>query len=386
MREYGEFSGFKQYYFQGSLITFRDMALFPVFGRNPTGVRLERILGSPNYRDGAFQNPEPTTIGLEGAPFFKVLWDVMRKPANSRPGRPMPSVRTDLKALPDDRISIVWFGHSSYLLKIFRTTILVDPVFSRHAAPFAGFAKAFAGTDVYDTDKLPDTIDILLLTHDHFDHLDYRTVLRLRDRVGHIVTSLGVGSHLESWGFDMGKVTELDWWGEWKGDRSDAGDVGGVGTALGAGELSLMATPARHFSGRSLKRNQTLWSGFVLKAGGHHFFLGGDSGYGEHFKEIGRRCGPFDIVLLECGQYGKYWPKIHMFPPQVVQAARDLGGKKLMPVHWGKFSLALHPWNESVKQVVAEAGKVGQHITVPMIGQPVVLGHFYPNSDWWDFE
>jgi len=357
------------------------MALFPVFGKNPTGARLGHILQSPNYRDGVFQNPEPTTIGLEGAPFFKVLWDVMRKPANTRPGRPMPSVQTDLKALPDDRISLVWFGHSSYLLKIYKTTILVDPVFSRHAAPFAGFAKAFDGTGVYDTDKLPDAIDILLLTHDHFDHLDYRTVLRLKDRVGHIVTSLGVGSHLESWGFDMGKVTELDWWGVWTG-----GNGGGSGEAPGGSEFSMMATPARHFSGRSLKRNRTLWSSFVLNAGGHRFFLGGDSGYGEHFKEIGRRCGPFDLVILECGQYGKYWPKIHMFPPQVVQAARDLGGKKLMPVHWGKFSLALHPWNESVKQVVVEAGKVGQHITVPMIGQPVVLGHFYPNSDWWDFE
>jgi len=369
MREYGEFSGIKQYYFQGSLITFSSMALFSVFGRNPTGARLERVLASPNYRDGVFQNLEPTTIGVEGAPVYKVLWDVMRKPANTRPGRAMPSVQTDLKALPDDRVSIVWFGHSSYLLKVYKRTILVDPVFSGHAAPFPGFAKAFAGTGVYDTDKLPDEIDILLLTHDHFDHLDYRTVLRLKDRVGHIVTSLGVGSHLESWGFDMGKVTELDWWEEWRG-----------------ADLFMMATPARHFSGRSLKRNQTLWSGFVLKMGGHDFFLGGDSGYGEHFKEIGRRCGPFDLAILECGQYGKYWPKIHMFPEQVVQAARDLGAKKLMPVHWGKFSLALHPWNEPVKRVVMEAGRVGQHITVPMIGQPVVLGHFYQNSDWWDLE
>ena len=369
------------------------MALLPVFGRNPTGVRLERVLASPDYRDGVFQNLEPTTIGVEGAPIYKVLWDVMRKPANTRPARPVPSVQTDLRALPDDRVSIVWFGHSSYLLKVYTKTILVDPVFSDHAAPFAGFAKAFAGTGVYDVDALPDAIDVLLLTHDHFDHLDYRTVLKLKDRVGQIVTSLGVGSHLEFWGFDMGKVTELDWWEVWTGGVSPEGGVpgdaadGGGGAANGGGpDFSLMATPARHFSGRSLKRNQTLWSSFVLRMGGHDFFLGGDSGYGEHFKEIGRKCGPFDIALLECGQYGKYWPKIHMFPEEVVQAARDLGAKKLMPVHWGKFSLALHPWNEPIKRVVAEAAKMQQHITTPMIGQPVVLGHFYPNSDWWDFE
>lgn len=345
------------------------MALFPIFGKAPTGERLQRIQKSPNYRNDSFQNLVPTEMSLKDVSMFKVLREFFSKPANTVPSRPIPSVDTDLRALPDGQVSIVWFGHSSYLLKIDKIHILVDPVFSRNASPFRWFAKAFPGTDGYDVDKLPDNIDIVLLTHDHYDHLDYKTILKLRSRVGHFYTSLGVGSHLEYWGISREKITELDWW--------EGCDVPG-GT--------LTATPARHFSGRNFKRNKTLWSSFVLKAAGHTFFLGGDSGYGDHFSEIGNRCGPFDMAILECGQYGKYWPHIHMFPEQTVQAAKDLKAKKLLPVHWAKFTLALHPWNEPIRLMTAAAVKAGQHFTTPLIGQPVVLGHHYPSSDWWDFE
>jgi L-ascorbate metabolism protein UlaG (beta-lactamase superfamily) len=352
------------------------MALFPQFGKAPTGERQQRIEQSPNYRDGSFQNLVPTEMSLKDVSVLKVLWEFVRKPRNTTPSRPVPSVHTDLRALPEDHVSIVWFGHSSYLIKIGKVYVLVDPVFSGNAAPFRMFAKAFPGTDSYDVDKLPDTIDILLLTHDHYDHLDYKTILKLKSRVKHFYTSLGVGSHLEAWGIEGGRITELDWWEE-----------AGIGVDGFVGEWGrFTAAPARHFSGRSTKRNKTLWSSFVLKTGGHSFFLGGDSGYGEHFKEIGERFGPFDIAILECGQYGKYWPHIHMFPEQVVQAAQELKAKKLLPVHWAKFSLALHPWNEPIKLMTAAAVKVGQHFTTPLIGQPVVLNHHYPGSDWWDFE
>jgi len=369
------------------------MALFPAFGKAPTGERLQRILQSPNYREGSFQNLVPTEMSLKDVSIFKVLREFMRKPANTVPPKPIPFVRTDLRALPDDGVSIVWFGHSSYLLKIDGVHILVDPVFSRNASPFRWFAKAFPGTDSYGADNMPDKIDILLLTHDHYDHLDYKTVRRLKDRVGHFYTSLGVGSHLESWGIPGERITELDWWescavtpaGGAVAPLGAGGSRGGVMAPVdGAAWARLTATPARHFSGRSLKRNKTLWSSFVLKVGGRSFFLGGDSGYGEHFKEIGERFGPFDLAMLECGQYGKYWPHIHMFPEQTVQAAQDLKAKKVLPVHWAKFTLALHPWNEPIRQLTAAAGKAGQHITTPLIGQPVVLGHHYPSSDWWD--
>lgn len=355
------------------------MALFPQFGKVPTGERLRRIQQSPNYRDGSFQNLLPTEMSLKDVSFFKVLREFMRKPASAVPSRPLPLVRTDLGALPVDLVSIVWFGHSSYLIKVAGITILVDPVFSRNASPFRFFAKAFPGTDGYGVDDLPSKIDVLLLTHDHYDHLDYPTIMKLKGRVGRVFTSLGVGSHLEYWGYAPGMITELDWW--------ETAEFSCGGTAAAGGErFSLTAAPGRHFSGRSLKRNVTLWSSFVLKGGGVNLFLGGDSGYGDHFKEIGERFGPFDIALLECGQYGKYWPHIHMFPEQTVQAAQELKAKKLMPVHWAKFSLAMHPWNEPIRQVTVYAARVGQHITTPLIGQPVVLGHHYPSSDWWDFE
>jgi L-ascorbate metabolism protein UlaG (beta-lactamase superfamily) len=369
------------------------MALFPQFGKAPTGERQQRIEQSPNYRDGSFQNLVLTEMNLKDVSIVKVLWEFVRKPRNTTPSRPIPSVHTDLRALPEDQISIVWFGHSSYLMKIGKVHVLVDPVYSRNAAPFRIFAKAFPGTDSYDVDKLPDKIDIVLLTHDHYDHLDYKTILKLKARVGHFYTSLGVGSHLEAWGIAGEMITELDWWEE-TGIGMDGKPVAAAAEANegggGAGVVGewgrFTATPARHFSGRSTKRNKTLWSSFVLKTGEHTFFLGGDSGYGEHFKEIGNRFGPFDIAILECGQYGKYWPHIHMFPEQTVQAAQELKAKKLLPVHWAKFSLALHPWNEPIKLMTAVAAKAGQHFTTPLIGQPVLLNHHYPGSDWWDFE
>ena len=254
------------------------MALFPQFGTAPTGERQQRIEKSPNYRDGSFQNLVLTEMMQKDVSVMKVLWEFVRKPRNTVPSRPIPSVHTDLRALPEDHISIVWFGHSSYLMKIGKVHILVDPVFSGNAAPFRIFAKAFPGTNGYDVDKLPDKIDMVLLTHDHYDHLDYKTILKLKSRAQHFYTSLGVGSHLESWGIGGEMITELDWW-EGTGIGIDGKpvaaeeDEGGTGVVGEWGRLT--ATPARHFSGRSMKRNKTLWSSFVLKTAGAFFFSWG---------------------------------------------------------------------------------------------------------------
>jgi L-ascorbate metabolism protein UlaG (beta-lactamase superfamily) len=346
------------------------MALFPVFGKAPAGARLQRILQSPHYKDDHFENLVPTSVALEGVSIFKMLRDMSHRPTDVKPPRPLPSVRTDLRALPKDRVTIVWFGHSSYLLQIHQTTILVDPVFSGHASPVSFMAKAFPGANVYTAADMPE-IDILLLTHDHYDHIDYTTVRQLMPTVKHYCTSLGVGAHLESWGIAPDKITELDWWESWS--------VGANG-----GEIAFTATPARHFSGRSFKRGGTLWSSFVVKAAGYSLFLGGDSGYEQHFKTIGERFGSFDLVILECGQYGKNWPYIHMMPEQVVQAARDLGAAAFMPVHWAKFTLSLHPWDEPIRRVTAAAADKGMPVVTPMIGQPVVIGEKYPSARWWE--
>ena len=254
---------------------------------------------------------------------------------------------------------------SSCFLKINGVTILVDPVFSGNAAPVSCMIKAFKGTDIYTVDDFPN-IDILLLTHDHYDHLDYKTVKKLQHKVKKVCCSLGVGSHLEHWGFDQKTITELDWWQTFE-----------------TRELTLTATPGRHFSGRGLKRGQTLWSGFVLETKGYNLFLGGDSGYDSHFKKIGDEFGPFDLVILESGQYNKSWPHIHMMPEQTVQASLDLQSKVLLPVHWAKFSLAMHPWTEPIQRVVTEAKKLGVKLTTPMIGETVTIGKDYPDQAWW---
>jgi L-ascorbate metabolism protein UlaG (beta-lactamase superfamily) len=358
------------------------MALFKVFGKAAAGQRLERMRRSPNYKGDRFENLAPTEVMVKGVSFWKMIKEYRNRPADTVPAGRLPSVKTDLRALPDRGVWVVWFGHSSYLLKVEGVTILVDPVFSGNAAPVSWFAKAFAGTDVYGVGEMPE-IDILLLTHDHYDHLDYKTVKVLAARAGRVCTSLGGGAHLEAWGVAAEKIVELDWWESWEWE----GVSGGAGGAVGG--LTFTAAPARHFSGRGFKRGGTLWSSFVLKGRGHSLYLGGDSGYGQHVREIGDKCGPFELAILECGQYGKNWPYIHMLPEQTVQAALELRAAALMPVHWGKFTLALHPWNEPVRRVVvaanaAGAAEKGLSLATPMIGQPMVIGGPYPDTCWWD--
>jgi L-ascorbate metabolism protein UlaG (beta-lactamase superfamily) len=340
-------------------------------GRAPAGARLERMRRSPNYERDRFMNLVPTEVTIKGTSFFKMLREYRNRPADTAPAGRVPSIRTDLRALPDEGVWVVWFGHSSYLLKVEGVTILVDPVFSGNASPVSFLAKAFPGTDVYGVEEMPE-IDVLLLTHDHYDHLDYNTVKSLAAGAGRICTSLGVGAHLEYWGVPAEKIVELDWWESWEWDG-----------------LTFMAAPARHFSGRGFKRGGTLWSSFVLKGRGHSLYLGGDSGYEQHLREIGERYGPFELAILECGQYGKNWPYIHMMPEQTVQAALELRAAVLMPVHWGKFTLALHPWNEPVRRVTAafaaaSAAEKGLQLATPMIGEVVRVGGPYPDVRWWD--
>src|SRR5882757_11199948 len=239
------------------------MELLPVMGRAPSGKRLERMQRSPNYKHGGFRNLIPTATLRKGAPFFKVLWQFKNKPKNTAPPVALPSVRTDLRNLPERSPVLVWFGHSSYFIRAGGRTVLVDPVFGGHASPVSFFARAFPGTNVYGVSDLPE-IDMVVITHDHYDHLDYQTIRLLAPKARHFYTSLGVGAHLEYWGIGPERITELDWWEE---------------VAVGAGDV-LTATPARHFSGRGAGQARTLWSSFVLNIGGYNFFLGGDSGYG----------------------------------------------------------------------------------------------------------
>lgn len=337
------------------------------FGKVPSGSRLERIKTSANYKNGAFQNQSHTPVMPEDVSMFKVMKDGMfNRSKRNVPKNVLPSVKPNLKNLDPEKDVLVWFGHSSYFMQVSGKRFLVDPVFSGHASPFSFTVKSFNGSDVYTAEDMPN-IDFLVITHDHWDHLDYETVMKLKAKVGKIITGLGTGAHLEHWRFEPGKITELDW--------NEQAEIGP--------RFKITATPARHFSGRKFKRNQSLWCSFVLETPEKKIFIGGDSGYDTHFAKIGVEHGPFDLAVLECGQYNEYWKYIHEMPEQTVQAAIDLKTKMLMPVHWAKFALSMHAWDEPIARVTAEAERLNVPIVHPMIGELVELGRPVASGKWW---
>lgn len=336
----------------------------PQWGKSPIGARKQRILKSPQYGKNQFENFSYTPNFAEGYTMSKVMRQFLfgKKP-NNKPINKIPATKSKFKSLSEEPV-ITWFGHSSYLLQIHNKNILVDPVFSGHASPFSFSVNSFNGTNIYSVEDFPE-IDVLLISHDHYDHLDYKTIKKLKGKVKRIVTSLGVGSHLEKWGYEAKIIHELDWWEEIQLDN-----------------FKFTATPSRHFSGRGLKRNLTLWSSFVLETKDKTIFLGGDSGYDTHFKMIGEKWKNFDLAILECGQYNLAWHYIHMLPNEVAQAAKDLNTKLLMPVHWGKFALAFHPWKESITMVIEHAQNQKTDLLAPAIGETVSINSAYKNL-WW---
>lgn len=337
------------------------------FGKASSGERLKRIQRSSNFRDGSFQNLNFTPVFAEDASKMDMIRDGIFKISKRKsPSVSLPSVKTNLNTLDPEKNVLIWFGHSSYFMQIDGKKFLIDPVFSGSASPFSFMVKSFKGSDIYTPEDFP-TIDYLFITHDHWDHLDYQTVLKLKSKVGKIITSLGVGAHLEYWGFDPKNIIELDWNEKYTPDSG----------------FLITATPARHFSGRTFKRNQSIWSSFVLQTPTKKIFIGGDSGYDTYFAKVGAEHGPFDLALLECGQYNKSWKYIHMLPEQTVQAAIDLKAKTMMPVHWGKFALSLHAWDEPIERVTKEANRLQVPIIHPIIGETVDLNQLEPTTEWW---
>jgi L-ascorbate metabolism protein UlaG (beta-lactamase superfamily) len=337
------------------------------FGRLPKEGRLERVKRSPHYQNNQFKNLVETPTLADDASYVGMTMEFLSKGTNREPLKSLPSIRTDLKNLDRNQPVIIWFGHSTFLIHINGKNILVDPIFSERPSPvqYVG-SKSYPGTRVYNVDDLPN-IDVVIISHDHYDHLDYNTITALKDKTNLFCVPLGVSEHLLLWGIDESRVAEFDWW-----DSK---------TILEGFELT--ATPARHFSGRGFSRDKTLWSSYALMTPEHRIFIGGDSGYDASFKKIGEKFGPFDIVMLECGQYDKQWPFVHMMPEETVQASIDLQAKLLLPVHWAKFTLALHPWNEPVERALVQAKNLNMPVTTPKIGEPILLGSGYPTGKWW---
>jgi L-ascorbate metabolism protein UlaG (beta-lactamase superfamily) len=341
----------------------------PAFGAYPKGVRLERIEKSPNYKNGSFMNLTDTPMSPPGVNYFTMLRRYFAKTDEKRqPDAPVPHIKSNLKLVPSDKPTFTYFGHSAYMIQIGGKNLLMDPVFSERISPvsWAG-GKNFDGTHVFEFEDLP-KIDFVILSHDHYDHMDYETLKKFAGTLTQFIVPLGVGAHLERWGIVPESIIELDWWEQ---TRAIEG-------------MQLTATPARHFSGRGFTRGKSLWASYVLESEGYKVFLGGDSGYEYHFAEIGKRFGPFDLAILECGQYNEMWPYIHMMPEQTAQAGVELGAAVVWPVHWGKFTLAFHAWNEPIQRITKKANELNLKLTTPKIGEQIILNEQYPNDVWWE--
>lgn len=324
----------------------------PRFGRLPQGERLERIKRSPHYKDGSFQNLHPTQQITSDKGRLQTMWQFLTsKPDGLYPKNPIPVIKTDLKNLPADQDVMVWFGHSSYLLQLSGKRVLVDPVFCM-AAPVSFINKPFKGTDIYKPDDMPD-IDYLIISHDHWDHLDYSTIMQLKDRIGKVICPLGVGEHFEYWGFNKEKLIELDW------QENASLDNG----------FAVYCLPARHFSGRGLSPNQSLWASFLLETPSCKVYVGGDSGYDTHFEEIGWQFPDIDLAILENGQYNEDWRYIHTMPQSLGKVAKDLNARRIVTVHHSKYALARHPWNEPLKNEKEMAENGSLSLIVPIIGE-----------------
>jgi len=339
------------------------------FGRIPNGKRLEIIQKSPNYKYGAFQNLDPTPNLVRGVSRVKVFYDFFfKKIENKFPANSIPSTKTDLKSIDINENVLIWFGHSSLYFHLNGKRFLVDPIFSGKISPISNSSKAFEGSDVYSVDDLPE-IDYLLITHDHYDHLDYETIVALKSKTKMVICALGVGEHFEYWNYNPIKIIEKDWYDSVKLEN----------------QIKITFMPARHFSGRTFKRNTSLWTSYVIESSDYRMFISGDSGYGSHFKEIGNRFGPFDLAILECGQYNEKWRNIHTMPEEIHSIATELHAKRFFPVHNSKFALAQHPWKEPLEKVSMLNKTSDIKMITPKIGELVSLKDSTQIfSKWWD--
>lgn len=339
----------------------------PQFGASPAGADLERIMKSANYQDNQFVNLITTKMDLSFSSGAGVMYKLLFESAGRSPEKALPVKFGENGNLDlNNSARITWYGHSAVLLELDGKKILIDPMLGKAASPVPFFSKRFA-YEKHLNEVVVEQIDAVLLSHDHYDHLDYPTIVKIKEEVGHFYTPLGVGSHLASWGVDPAKITELDWW--------QSAELAG---------LSLTAAPARHFSGRGLTdRNKTQWASWVVQGENERIYFSGDSGYGPHFKEIGERFGPFDFAMMECGQYNERWEAIHMMPEQTIQASLDIHAKRMMPIHWSAFDLSLHSWTEPVDRALQAAKGKDVVVITPFIGQTFVPADAEYNHYWW---
>ena len=339
----------------------------PQFGQKPAGADLERVQQSKHYGEGGFVNLIETNMDIKLSKMPGMMLAFLSSPKGKNPNKPLPTDWDEGNESRIDSLSyITWFGHSAVMLEIDGKTILIDPMLGAASAPVSFMTQRFVYEEPINFEELAH-IDAIIISHDHYDHLDYESILKLKDKTDHFFTALGVGSHLKSWGVSEENITELDWWqnADFKG-------------------LTFTATPSRHFSGRAINdRNKTQWASWVIKGSRDKIYFSGDGGYGPHFKEIGEQLGPFDFAMIECGQYNEQWAAIHMMPEESVQAGMDVKGEILMPIHWGAFDLAPHVWQDPILRFTKKAIEVNVNYVTPVIGGRFAVGVDIPKEEWW---
>ena len=341
------------------------------FGAIPKGVYLEEVEASPQYdlERSIFVNRRPDILDTMNVgarffadPFGKDEPNFLFNSNETVPNQPLPEIKNpNLTAFmqSEEVMKFIWLGHSTILLSIDGKVILIDPIFSDHAAPIPIAAKRFQPPALHLEDLPP---------HDHYDHLDMDTVKYFRDKDISFLAPLGVGSHLRYWGVDEANITELDWWEE-----------------IVFGDLTFAATPSQHFSGRIgfMHNNKTLWASWVIKGHSQSVYFSGDSGYDTHYKKIGEAYGPFDLIFMENGQYNEAWRAVHNMPDETIKAFEDLGGTYLVPVHWGMFDLSVHNWYDPPNEVTERARQANIKLITPRLGQLVSLDKPSLFDRWW---
>lgn len=352
------------------LLTLVFMYTSPQFGGSPTKEQKLAYAQTGHYEDGKFINQiaSPMDVGFKDIP--SLLYKQLKGDPNRQPSKKIEVQKIDsleIEQKPDSITRLVWFGHSAFLLEIAGKNILIDPMFGDVPAPHPWLGKSrYSNGLPIEIEQLPQ-IDAIIMSHDHYDHLDYGSILRLKAKTKEFYMPLGVGAHFRKWGVPDERIHELDWWDDVKLDS-----------------LRFTCAPARHFSGRGFSdRAATLWASWVIEAPDAKIYFSGDSGYGPHFKEIGERFGGFDFAMMECGQYNEKWHSIHMMPEETVQAAADVKSAMTMPIHWAAFTLSLHSWTDPVERALKKADELNVPFCTPQIGEPVIIGRNYPAGKWW---
>lgn len=328
------------------------------FGARPRGARLERMKASPRWVDGTFRNVHPMIPNLRKPVRMPTITEFLMSNGRRVPSAPLPisDPRATWRIRSDSGHRVTWIGHSTLVIEVDGVTVLTDPVWGLRSSPFRVAGPRRFQPPAVALVELP-PIDLIVLSHDHFDHLDFPTWRSIARWKTPVVTSLGVGAHLEAWGVRRSRITELDWW--------EKANVPGV-------DLEVVATPAQHFSGRTIHgRNTTLWSSFVLRGPTHTVFFGADTGLTTLYRDIAATFAPFDVAMLEIGAYHPAWGDIHLGPDNAIEALGMLGNPPLLPIHWGTFNLAMHAWDAPVERLVEIVPKAGASMMIPRLGQPV---------------